>query len=134
MTHRQAGCSGPADPRSAALRKTRSPGARHAGAVPRGRTGRRHRGDLGNVSGADALGFGKAAPGASHPARYLAGTVNGGTGIFRSADGGAAWKRIDDDRHQYGGGARAVTGDPDGFGGVCPGSAAARGVLYGDPS
>ncbi|WP_103337180.1 RICIN domain-containing protein [Amycolatopsis sp. CA-126428] len=89
---------------------------------------------LGEVGGADAVGFGKAAPGARHPALHLAGTVNSVTGLVRSTDGAAARKRINDDRHRHGGGAGAITGDPDVFGRVCPGSAAARGVLYGDPS
>ncbi|ADJ50193.1 carbohydrate-binding protein [Amycolatopsis mediterranei S699] len=89
---------------------------------------------LGKVGGADALGFGKAAPGASYPALYLGGTVSGGTGIFRSTDGGATWVRINDDQHQYGGSTGVITGDPDVYGRVYLGSAAARGVLYGDLS
>jgi len=89
---------------------------------------------LGNVRGAESVGFGKAAPGATYPALYLAGTVNGVTGIFRSTDGGGAWKRINDDQHQYGAGSSVITGDPDVYGRVYLGSGAARGVLYGEPS
>ncbi|WP_410675303.1 RICIN domain-containing protein [Amycolatopsis sp. cmx-4-68] len=90
---------------------------------------------LARVGGADAVGFGKSAPGANHPALYLVGTVNGVTGIFRSDDGGGAWQRINDDRHQYGGGAGSgvITGDPDVYGRVYVGTNG-RGVLYAGPS
>lgn len=73
---------------------------------------------LGSVRGAQAVGFGKAAPGEV-------------TGIFRSTDGGAAWPRINDDQHPYGGG--VSTGDPDGDGRVHVGTNG-RGVLYAGPS
>lgn len=89
---------------------------------------------LDGVQGATAVGFGKAAPGARYHALYLVGTVNGGTGVFRSTDGGTAWVRINDDQHQYGGGTGVITGDPDVYGRVYLGSNAARGVLYGEPS
>jgi xyloglucan-specific exo-beta-1,4-glucanase len=88
---------------------------------------------LDSVRGATAVGFGKAAPGADYPTLYLIGTVDGVTGVFRSTDGGAAWVRINDDRHQYGGSGE-ITGDPDVYGRVYMGSNAARGVLYGEPS
>ncbi|ONI86360.1 carbohydrate-binding protein [Saccharothrix sp. ALI-22-I] len=89
---------------------------------------------LGSVQGADAVGFGKAAPGAGYHALYLIGTVNGVTGIFRSTDGGAAWVRINDDRNQFGGTVGGViTGDPEVYGRVYVGTNG-RGVLYGDPS
>ncbi|MEU5265481.1 RICIN domain-containing protein [Amycolatopsis sp. NPDC021455] len=79
------------------------------------------------VQVAAAVGFGKSAPGASYPVRYPVRTVGGVTGIFRSADGGGAWPRVDGDLHQYGGGAGSgvITGDLDEYG---------RGVLYGEPS
>ncbi|RSM43005.1 carbohydrate-binding protein [Amycolatopsis balhimycina DSM 5908] len=90
---------------------------------------------LGGVQAAGAVGFGKSAPGASYPALYLVGTVNGVTGIFRSTDGGGAWKRINDDRHQFGGGAGSgvITGDPEVYGRVYVGTNG-RGVLYGEPA
>ncbi|MBE8519562.1 RICIN domain-containing protein [Amycolatopsis sp. H6(2020)] len=87
------------------------------------------------VEVATAVGFGKSAPGASYPALYLVGTVGGVTGIFRSTDGGGAWTRINDDLHQYGGGAGSgvITGDPDVYGRVYVGTNG-RGVLYAEPS
>ncbi|KAA2266620.1 carbohydrate-binding protein [Solihabitans fulvus] len=90
---------------------------------------------VGGVGEASAVGFGKAAPGASYPAGYLVGTVNGVTGVFRSVNGGATWVRINDDRHQYGGagGSGAITGDPAVFGRVYLGTNG-RGVVYGDVS
>jgi hypothetical protein len=89
---------------------------------------------LSGVQAADAVGFGKAAPGARYHALYLIGTVNGVTGIFRSVDGGNTWKRINDDRTRFGGTVGGViTGDPEVFGRVYVGSNG-RGVLYGDPS
>ncbi|XVV00707.1 RICIN domain-containing protein [Actinosynnema sp. CA-248983] len=89
---------------------------------------------LDGVQRAESVGFGKAAPGARYHALYLIGTVNGVTGIFRSTDGGAAWVRINDDQHQFGGSAAGViTGDPDVYGRVYLGTNG-RGVLYGDPS
>jgi hypothetical protein len=78
-----------------------------------------------------AVGFGKAAPGASYPAVYLSGKVGEVTGFFRSDDGGARFARINDDQHQYGG-ANVIIGDPRVFGRVyvAPGG---RGILYGTP-
>ncbi|WP_418959943.1 RICIN domain-containing protein [Streptomyces tritici] len=90
---------------------------------------------LTTVTSASALGFGKAAPGASYQALYLIGTVEGVTGVFRSTDKGATWLRVNDDAHQWGaiGGVGVVTGDPDTFGRVYIGTNG-RGLLYGDPS
>jgi len=56
-----------------------------------------------SVSSANGVGFGMAAPGQTHPATYIVGTVAGQYGFFRSTDGiGTAWTRINDDAHQYG--------------------------------
>ncbi|MFF1446114.1 RICIN domain-containing protein [Streptomyces sp. NPDC058295] len=87
------------------------------------------------VKSASALGFGKAAPGASYQALYLIGTVKDVTGVFRSTDMGATWLRVNDDAHQWGniGGTAVVTGDPDAFGRVYVGTNG-RGLQYGDPS
>lgn len=57
------------------------------------------------------MGFGKPAPGKSYPAAYLWGRVRGADGIFRSDDAGKTWRRINDDRHQFGG-INDITGDP----------------------
>ncbi|MFF0557880.1 RICIN domain-containing protein [Streptomyces sp. NPDC004266] len=90
---------------------------------------------LTTVNSASALGFGKAAPGASYQALYLIGTVKDVTGVFRSTDKGATWLRVNDDAHQWGGigGVGVVTGDPDTFGRVYVGTNG-RGLQYGDPS
>ncbi|WP_314617321.1 RICIN domain-containing protein [Streptomyces stackebrandtii] len=90
---------------------------------------------LTTVKSASALGFGKAAPGASYQAMYLIGTVKDVTGVFRSTDKGATWLRVNDDAHQWGsiGGVGVITGDPDTFGRVYVGTNG-RGLQYGDPS
>ncbi|MGW5780659.1 RICIN domain-containing protein [Streptomyces sp. NPDC003863] len=90
---------------------------------------------LTTVQSASALGFGKAAPGASYQALYLIGTVKDVTGVFRSTDKGATWLRVNDDAHQWGaiGGVGVITGDPDTFGRVYVGTNG-RGLQYGDPS
>ncbi|MBL1094012.1 MULTISPECIES: RICIN domain-containing protein [Streptomyces] len=87
------------------------------------------------VQSASALGFGKAAPGASYQALYLIGTVKDVTGVFRSTDKGTTWLRINDDAHQWGsiGGVGVITGDPDTYGRVYVGTNG-RGLQYGDPS
>jgi len=83
------------------------------------------------VGAADSLGFGKPAPGRSAPTLFLAGTVAGQRGLFRSIDDGAHWRRINDDAHQYGE-IGQVTGDPRLFGRVYF-ATGGRGILYGDP-
>ncbi|MEJ3750758.1 RICIN domain-containing protein [Actinomycetes bacterium KLBMP 9797] len=90
---------------------------------------------LTTVKSASALGFGKAAPGASYQALYLIGTVKDVTGVFRSTDNGATWLRVNDDAHQWGsiGGSGVITGDPDTYGRVYVGTNG-RGLQYGDPS
>ncbi|MEV0538018.1 RICIN domain-containing protein [Kitasatospora sp. NPDC050463] len=90
---------------------------------------------LTTVKSASALGFGKAAPGASYQALYLIGTVKDVTGVFRSTDKGATWLRVNDDAHQWGNfaGLGVITGDPDTFGRVYIGTNG-RGLQYGDPS
>ncbi|MFD8008803.1 RICIN domain-containing protein [Streptomyces sp. NPDC058955] len=90
---------------------------------------------LSTVKSASALGFGKAAPGASYQALYLIGTVKDVAGVFRSTDKGATWIRVNDDAHQWGNitGPGVVTGDPDTFGRVYIGTNG-RGLQYGDPS
>ncbi|MFG6432814.1 WD40/YVTN/BNR-like repeat-containing protein [Roseateles sp. LYH14W] len=78
-----------------------------------------------------AFGFGRAAPGAKEPALYLVGTVAGKHGVYRSTDGAASWRRINDDAHQWGL-ILHVSGDPKVFGRVYVGTHG-RGVQYGDP-
>jgi photosystem II stability/assembly factor-like uncharacterized protein len=90
--------------------------------------------NLPGVSYAAAVGFGKAAPGASYPTVYVWGEVGGVRGVFRSTDSGASWLRINDDQHQYGGpgDAQFVVGDMNTFGVVYM-STAGRGIVYGKP-
>jgi len=78
-----------------------------------------------------AFGFGKAAPGATTPALYLVGVVNGQRGIFRSDDGARSWVRINDDAHQWGL-VLQISGDPKTYGRVYVGTHG-RGIFYGDP-
>lgn len=78
-----------------------------------------------------AFGFGKAAPGAKYPTLYMAGTVNGQPGVFRSVDKAHTWVRINDDRHQWGL-ILQITGDPRVFGRVYVGTHG-RGIQRGDP-
>ncbi len=90
--------------------------------------------DWNNICGADALGFGKAAPGKTFPAVYLLGTINQLHARYRSDDAGQTWIRIDDDQHQF---ATADTpmiiGDPRIYGRVYI-TTGGRGVIYGDPA
>lgn len=79
-----------------------------------------------------AFGFGMAAPGRKAPALYLAGTVQGQPGIFRSVDEARTWVRINDDQHHWGL-VLQIAGDPRIFGRVYVGTHG-RGIFYGDPS
>ncbi len=57
-----------------------------------------------NVHGAIKVALGAPAPGSAHSATvYLVGTIDGKDAVYRSADMGASWVRIDDDAHRYGG-------------------------------
>lgn len=84
------------------------------------------------VAEIQAFGFGKAAPRSSYPALYLAGTIRGQDGIFRSIDEGHSWFRINDNSHQWGL-ILQVAGDPRVYGRVYVGTHG-RGILYGDPA
>jgi hypothetical protein len=86
------------------------------------------------VSQAAAVGFGKAAPGASYPALYIWGTVGGVRGIHRSIDAGASWVRINDDAHEFTGpgNGQTVIGDMNTYGVVYM-TTAGRGIVYGKP-
>ena len=87
---------------------------------------------LRGVEEIEAFGFGKAAPQHIYPALYLAGTVDGQPGVFRSIDEARTWTRINDNRHQWGL-ILQITGDPRVYGRVYVGTHG-RGVLYGDPA
>ncbi|WEF33870.1 GDSL-type esterase/lipase family protein [Pseudoduganella chitinolytica] len=90
---------------------------------------------LAGIAYAGAVGFGKAADGASDPTVYLWGTHGGRRGVYRSTDAGASWQRINDDAHQYGGpgDGRFIVGDMNVFGRVYM-STAGRGIAYGQPA
>jgi hypothetical protein len=95
-----------------------------------------HFGMLAGVRYCGAVGFGKAAPGASYPAVYIWGAAGDGPrGVYRSLDGGARWTRINDDAHQYGGpgDGQFIVGDMNRFGVVYM-STAGRGIVTGRPA
>ncbi|MES3021392.1 MAG: exo-alpha-sialidase [Pseudomonadota bacterium] len=89
---------------------------------------------LASVASAGAVGFGKAADGATYPTVFIWGTVGGVRGVHRSTDSGASWVRVNDAAHQYGGPANGqfVSGDMNTFGVVYM-STAGRGIAYGRP-
>ena len=70
------------------------------------------------VSAADAVAFGKAAPGARSMAVYLNGVVDGQRGVFRSDDAAATWVRVNDDKHQWGWTGSCLGADPRVYGRV----------------
>ncbi len=82
----------------------------------------------------EAVGMGKAAPGASYPAVYIWGDVDGVRGLYRSIDEGASWVRVNDDAHEFGGPANGafVAGDMNVYGRVYM-STAGRGIVFGEP-
>ena len=86
---------------------------------------------LANPPDISALGFGKAARRKGYPALYIAGSVHGRQGLFRSDDAGTTWVRINDDQHQWGNRFRCIAGDPRIYGRVYVGTDG-RGLLYGD--
>ncbi|HEY5560890.1 MAG TPA: endoglucanase [Clostridiaceae bacterium] len=76
------------------------------------------------------VGFGKKGIDYHTKMIYTSGTIQGKYGFYRSMDGGVNWKRINDDKHQYGD-IRSITGDPRVFGRIYV-ATGTRGVLYGD--
>ncbi len=84
---------------------------------------------LSNVAEAWTVGFGKAAPGQSHPAVYIGGRIGSIYGIYRSDDGGANWTRMTDDTHQYGELNSALTADRNIYG-RCYSTTGFGGVVY----
>jgi len=86
---------------------------------------------IAGVDDAGLVGFGKAAPGQTHPAVFVWGKVGGAEGVFRSDDVGKTWMKLNDDRWGFAE-LRALTGDPNRFGRVYLG-VHGRGIVYGDP-
>jgi hypothetical protein len=84
------------------------------------------------VEEADAIGFGKAAPGRRYPTLFTTAQIRGVRGIFRSDDRGRSWTRINDGQHQYAWTGAAITGDARIYGRVYV-ATNGRGIIYGDP-
>jgi hypothetical protein len=82
------------------------------------------------VDSAGAVGFGMPKSPGGYPAVYLAGSVAGVWGTYRSDDVGVTWQRIDDPQHQFGW-LHCLTGDQRQYGRVYLGTGG-RGILYGD--
>ena len=87
---------------------------------------------IGTIESAPLAGLGMPVSGSEYPALYVAGTVTGIYGIFRSDDAGITWTRINDDAHQFGS-LDVIAGDPRVYGRVYLGTSG-RGVIYGDIS
>jgi xyloglucan-specific exo-beta-1,4-glucanase len=82
-----------------------------------------------NVHGAIKVALGAPAPGSGRSATvYLVGTIDGVDAVYRSADMGASWVRIDDDRHRYGG-VNGIAADTTIYGRVF---LRGRGIVYND--
>jgi hypothetical protein len=83
----------------------------------------------------EAVGFGKAAPGAAYPAIYMYGSIGGVLGVWQSIDEARTWTRIDDAKHRFGALANGgfVRGDANTFG-VVYRSTAGRGIAARMPS
>jgi photosystem II stability/assembly factor-like uncharacterized protein len=81
----------------------------------------------------DMLSFGKAPSGKTYPALFAVGAMGTLHAIWRSADAGQSWLRVNDDQHQYGTRFRCIAGDPRIFGRVYLGTDG-RGALYGEPA
>ncbi|MBC7807694.1 MAG: hypothetical protein H7145_16295, partial [Akkermansiaceae bacterium] len=79
----------------------------------------------------EALSFGKAPQGRSHPALFAIGRRNETRAIWRSDDEGTTWIRLNDERHQWGTRFRCIAADPRVFGRVYIGTDG-RGILYGE--
>ncbi len=86
--------------------------------------------NVGTVMSADAVGFGKPAPGNKYPTLFISGNVNNVLAVFRSTDSGNSWVQIDDPHHRWGW-MGTVVGDPRVFGLVYLGTNG-RGIIYGD--
>jgi len=79
-----------------------------------------------------SVAVGAAAPRTATQAVFLYGTASpdGAMAIYRSDDGGASWRRINDDAHQYGG-PTLIQADTRTYGRVYLGMNG-RGIVYGE--
>jgi hypothetical protein len=85
---------------------------------------------LTNVTQADIVGFGMAAPGATYPTLFTNAEIGGVRGIFASTNEGVTWTQINDSAHEYGLTGATITGDPQVFGTVYLGTNG-RGIITG---
>ncbi len=85
---------------------------------------------LPNVTAANMIGFGMAAPGKTYMSLFTSGIIGGVQGIYRSDDAGASWILINDSLHQFGSNT-CIAGDPRIFGRVYLGTNG-LGIFYGD--
>lgn len=88
---------------------------------------------IGRVNRVDDIAFGKAAAGASYPAIYLSGQVDGKYGIWRSVNDGGNWSRIADFPLGTLDQVTVMGADPDVFGRVYIGYKGS-GWIYGVPA
>jgi xyloglucan-specific exo-beta-1,4-glucanase len=86
---------------------------------------------LRNVTMADTIGFGKAAPERSYPALYTSAVIGGVHAVFRSDNGGRTWVRITDAQHQFASTNQGTSGDPRIYGRVYL-ATNGLGTVYGD--
>jgi photosystem II stability/assembly factor-like uncharacterized protein len=84
------------------------------------------------VDEAQALGFGKAAVGVSHPTVFIQGKVNAQGGVFRSIDLGESWIKVAEYPKGYFGEPRVLVGDMNFFGRVFMGTGG-NGFIFGQP-
>jgi photosystem II stability/assembly factor-like uncharacterized protein len=76
--------------------------------------------------------WGAPAPDSAYPTAYCYGTVESKWGLYRSIDKGENWVRINDDKHQFPAGVKAIAGDRNVFGRIYVGSGGS-GIIYGEP-
>ena len=81
---------------------------------------------------ARVVSFGTPAPDSAYPTAYCYGRSGDKWGLFRSIDMGENWVRINDDKHQFPAGVKAIAGDRQVFGRIYAGSGGS-GIYYGEP-
>ena len=86
---------------------------------------------INGVQEADAIGFGKAAPGKENPTVFVSGKIRGQMGVFGSTDMGNTWTQFTDLPDRFLGEVRSITGDMNTFGRVYLG-VSSNGFVYGD--
>ncbi|KAG8710306.1 hypothetical protein FRC11_004653 [Ceratobasidium sp. 423] len=87
-----------------------------------------------SVTAAWAIGLGAPKTTGGYPAVFVAGTIGGVVGYYRTDDQGVNWVQINDASHGFGAAsANVLTGDPRVYGRVYIGTNG-RGIFYGDVS